>query len=391
MKIAYVTQYDVRDRTTWSPTQLGMCQAAYYIARQLEALGGELHYAGGVRKMRSLTTKLKWEFYRRVQHKDYYRWAEPSVVANCGKQLDRRLKKADFDVVLGVENSLSLACLKTDKPKVLWTDAPLSALIDFYPYMSNLCRETKGHVYYFERQAIESCAAIVFPSQWAADSAIRTYEIPPEKVRVIPWGANFENMPDRDTVQQAISRRDRQTCELLWVGVDWQRKGGDLALETAKLLQNSGLPTVLNVVGRVPDSVVKLPQIRYFGYLNKQQPDAAKKLAEIFGRSHFFILPTQAETYGLVFAEAQGFGLPCLATKIGGIPTVIEHYQTGWLGDRNVTPQDYARVVRELFEDRETYQKFARSACDRYHQYLSWDVSCKALMHLLEEVCQHHP
>ncbi len=384
MKIAYTTLYNVCDRRTWPSTQLGLCQAGFAIAKTLEKLGCQIEYVGGLAKKRSLVTKFKWEFYNKVQQRDYYRWVEPSIVRDYGSQVQKQLSQTNYDVILAAENVLPIASLGAQKPIVLWTDAPLSALIDYYPYMSHLCGETRQNIYNFEKQALDRCSKVIYASDWAANQAILTYKLPSSKVEVIPWGANWSNMPDEVEIQDAIAQRSTTTCELLWVGVDWERKGGSIALAVTDWLNQNGIKTQLNVVGIVPDKYLeKSPHLHYFGYLDKENPQHYQQLKKLFLKSHFFILPVQAESYGHVFCEAQGFGLPCLTHKTGGISTIIQHQKTGWTLPKNTSTQTYGSFILDTFKDRKTYQEIASSSRKNYQNSLNWDSACQSLLNLL--------
>ena len=385
MKLAYTTIYDVRDRRTWPATQLGLCQAGLAIAQTLEQLGFDIQYVGGLRKSRSLVTKLKWEFYNKIEQRDYYRWAEPAIVRDYSRQVQRQLTDINYDVILAAENCLPIATLNPKVPMVLWTDAPLSALMDYYPYMSNLCRETRQNIYKFEKQAIERCSKVIYASDWAANHAILTYNISPSKVNVIPWGANWQKMPDEVDIQGAIAKRPRDSCQLLWVGVDWTRKGGDIALAVSEWLNQNGVPTQLTVAGIVPDSILaKSPQIRYFGYLDKDNPEQYQQLKDLFLNSHFFILPVQAESYGHVFCEAQGFALPCLTHQTGGIASIIKHQKTGWCLPQNTPIEGYGQLILDTFRNPEKYQTIAQAAYQNYQASLNWQTACNSLIEILE-------
>ncbi|KPQ35485.1 MAG: Glycosyltransferase [Phormidium sp. OSCR] len=387
MKLAYTTLYDVRDRRTWPPTQLGLCQAGFSIAQTLEQLGFNIEYVGNLTKPRSLVTKLKWEFYNKIKQRDYYRWAEPAIVRNYNRQVQRQLTDIDYDVILAAENCLPIATLKAKTPLVLWTDAPLSALMDYYPYMSNLCRETRQNIYKFEKQAIDRCSKVIYASNWAANQAISTYNISSSKVEVIPWGANLPEMPNEAEIEAAIAQRSRDICQLLWVGVDWTRKGGDIALAVTEWLNQNGVPTQLAVAGIVPDSILEQsPQIRYLGYLDKSNPEQYQQLKDLFLNSHFFILPVQAESYGHVFCEAQGFALPCLTHQTGGIASIIKHPKTGWCLPKNSPIERYGKLILETFKNPGHYQAIAEAAYQNYQASLNWQAACHSLIKLLENL-----
>jgi glycosyltransferase involved in cell wall biosynthesis len=385
MKLAYTTIYDVRDRRRWPATQLGLCQAGLAIAQTLETLGFTIEYVGGLTKPRSLITKLKWEFYNKVQQRDYYRWAEPAIVRDYNRQVQNQLNAIDYDVILAAENCLPIATLSPKTPMVLWTDAPLSALMDYYPYMSNLCRETRQNIYRFEKQAINRCSKVIYASDWAANHAISTYKLPSSKVAVIPWGANWQEMPNEAEIQAAIAQRPQDICQLLWVGVDWTRKGGDIALAVSDWLNQNGIPTQLTVAGIVPDSILdKSPQIRYVGYLDKDNPKQYQQLKELFLNSHFFILPVQAESYGHVFCEAQGFALPCMTHQTGGITSILQDKKTGWCLPQNSPIERYGRLILDTFKNPVQYKTIAQAAYDNYQTSLNWKTACHSLTKILE-------
>ncbi|MGC9504679.1 glycosyltransferase family 4 protein [Baaleninema sp.] len=385
MKIAYVTMYDVLDRESWPKTQLGMCQAGYSIAQNLANLGCAIEYVGGLQKKRSIVTKLKWEFYRRSQNRDYYRWAEPAIVKDFAQQIDRQLQSLDFDVILCGENSLPLADLEVSKPLVLWTDAPLSALINYYPYLSNICQETRDNIYTFEKRALDRCQTVIYASKWAAQNAIETYNLPESKVRVVPWGANWDVPTTRQEIELEISRRSSQSCKLLFLGVEWNRKGGDIALNVTRELNRMGLPTTLTIAGGPPTS--QLPEFaKYVGYLKKNTKYGRDTLQILLETSHFLILPTQAESYGMVFCEAHQFGLPCLTTNVGGVPSIVQHGVTGFTLPKDADISHYCDAIFKTFNDSSGYYKMAIAAFDRYEKLLNWQSACQTVKGILKNL-----
>ena len=53
-------------------------------------------------------------------------------------------------------------------------------------------------------------------------------------------------------------------------------------------------------------------------------PQNRQRLEQIVSKSHRLLLPTRAECYGIVFCEANAYGLPVFATRVGGIPTIVK-------------------------------------------------------------------
>ena len=91
----------------------------------------------------------------------------------------------------------------------------------------------------------------IFASDWAASIAKDYHHIDPGKVKVVPFGANVEHNNNIQDVSY-IEDRSKNVCKLLFIGVDWKRKGGDIAFKTAEGLNKKGLKTELTVVGCEP-------------------------------------------------------------------------------------------------------------------------------------------
>ena len=111
-------------------------------------------------------------------------------------------------------------------------DATFHSMVDYYPSLS-LSRAQRDIAERLEYQALRRCSLLVYSSDWAARSAVAHYGIAKERVTVLPSGANLWRGIHEQTCC-AGSSADRGQLRLLFVGKEWQRKGGDIALETAR-------------------------------------------------------------------------------------------------------------------------------------------------------------
>jgi len=94
--------------------------------------------------------------------------------------------------------------------------------------------------------AIKKSIIQVFPSKWALNSAKVDYNA--ENPFLVKMGANIDEDPD---VEELIKQYD-SNINILFVGKDWKRKGGDIALETIDYLDNQGYKVDLTVCGCIP-------------------------------------------------------------------------------------------------------------------------------------------
>ena len=176
-------------------------------------------------------------------------------------------------------------------------------------------------------------------------------------------------MPGIDVL---AGRLPSAVCRILFVGRDWQEKGGDVALESANILNGNGIPTTLTVIGCKPPFSIYPDWLEVVPFLDKNKTEDAKRLADYFSKSHFFVLPTRAEAFGLVFAEACAYSLPIMATHTGGVSTCVEDGVNGFLFDLAENGENYASKISTLWNDKQLYYEFCNNSKKKYDQLLNW-------------------
>jgi glycosyltransferase involved in cell wall biosynthesis len=257
----------------------------------------------------------------------------------------------------------------------------------FYPEYQNLCSATRRDGEWIDRTVLQRCRLAVFASDWAAESALRHYHLNPEKVHVIPFGANLECARTLADIEALIATRPPSPCRLLFVGRIWERKGGDLALAVARRLNDMGLPTELTLVGSQPPQAGPLPSyVKTRGFLDKSTAAGRAELDRLFGESHFLLLPTRAEAYGIVFCEAASFGLPSLATAVGGVPSIIREGLNGHTFPLSAGPEEYAIQIERLMRRYYDYRVLARNSFLEYQRRLNWPTAAQRMRALLEKI-----
>ncbi|WAL62766.1 glycosyltransferase family 4 protein [Thermocoleostomius sinensis] len=380
MKIAYVTTYNAQDVHQWSGT-------GYYIARSLSEQSILLDYIGPLqdRWSHKVVRKIK-RHYHELSGKRYLRDPEPIILKDYAQEVSQKLAKVRSDIVFSVTSN-PIAYLESQKPIVFYADATFAGLNRSYPHYSQLCQETVRDWHRMEQLALQKSNLAIFASDWAAQTAIEHYNADPDKVKVVPFGANLENSLSLSEVQEIIKARSNHVCKLIFLGVDWARKGGDIALKVAELLNASGLKTELTIVGCEPDSGDSYPDfVRPLGFISKATQGGKEKIAHLLADSHFLILPTRAECYGLVFCEANAMGVPCVATAVGGVPTIIKNDINGRLFAPAADISEYCQYITAVFTDYDRYQALALSAFNEYRTRLNWSVAGKTIKRLLMDL-----
>jgi glycosyltransferase involved in cell wall biosynthesis len=320
---------------------------------------------------------------RLLLRKEYQRDRQPLVLEHYARQIEQRLRTEDVDVVFS-PSTIPIARLRSSEPIVFWTDAVFAGLVDYYPDFSNLSRSSRAAGDRMERAALERAALAVYSSEWAAEMAVDYYGADPAKVEVVPFGANLERALPPDDVASVVEARPADRCELLFVGVGWLRKGGDVAVEVARRLNRAGLETRLTVIGSDPPEATAF--VRPLGFVSKASPEGRSLLERLLCEAHFLILPTRADCTPMVLAEANAFAVPTLTARTGGIPTIVTDGRNGFAFPPEAEAQDYCDRILELLAERARYRALALTAYEEYATRLNWETAGSRVTGLLDRV-----
>ncbi len=298
-------------------------------------------------------------------------------------ELRSELAHSIFDVIFAPVASAEVAFLETSTPIVYLSDATFRLMRGYYALYSNLPENEARALEELESRAISKSHRLVYSSSWAADSAIAHYGAPPNRVRVIPFGANLDEVP---STEAATQKQSGEVCRLLFLGRDWERKGGNIAFECLLALLKSGLNAELIVGGCTPPREARHDRLVVVGLLDKNKPRQRRQLSRILLDSHFLILPTQADCTPIVLCEANAFGLPAVSTRTGGIPSVIEEGCNGVTLPLGAKGEDFARVIAQIFRDQARYEAMVVSARHAYDQRLNWRSWASSMHQELSDV-----
>ena len=370
MKVAFVSVEDPRDVHAWS----GL---VYRISQALEPYA-QIAYAGPLAHKRFLSDKLRQVVCEAVSGKHHRRGREAWLLKYQAEQARPRVAAADPDIVFAC-STLPIAYLECLAPMAVWIDATFAGLVNYYPEYKNLCHHavTMGNA--AEQRALDRCRWVFFASEWAARTAVQAYDLGEEKIAVVPFGANLE-APAGTKVATAARQRSTEVCRLLLVGVDWERKGADLAVDATMALRSAGVPAELTIVGCVPPAGTRLPDcVRLAGFISQATDEGRAQVAQLYRQTHFLLLPSRAECYGVVVAESNSFGVPVLASSTGGIPVTAG--VNGTKVDRFV-PESVAYIAAH-WTNPARYLALAESSRQEFDTRLNWQVAGRKVAEIL--------
>ena len=240
-----------------------------------------------------------------------------------------------------------------------------------HTHLANLYYAAYTRVYLYSAEwigcekTIYNHAAIVFTrSSNISHSLVEQYGIPSAKIMCVYAGANTR-IPEIKP-----ENKDYSPKNILFVGLDWKRKGGPDLISAFKSIYQKHPGAVLRIVGNQINN--DHPGIQSFGRLS------VEALNQYYQEASIFAMPSYNEPFGIVFVEAMAYALPIVATQIGAISDMVHQGKNGFLvepGDVN----SLAQALDELLQSEEKRRDFGRQSWKLSQERYNWQAVGKLL------------
>lgn len=259
--------------------------------------------------------------------------------------------------------------VSVEKPTVYMSDALYHSMINYYWNADPKSKAVRiGDR--TQQMVLDHARKIVLPCQWAIDTALGYYHQSPEKVSLAEYGPNID---EKDIVPHKWNFDGH--LHILFLGVDWERKGGKKAVEACRWLNENGIKSTLHIVGApsLDEHIKAFDFIDYVGFLNKNNREQYEHLKQLITLCHCMLLPTKAECTGIAFCESTANGLPCFSHQTGGVPNYVLDGKNGYLLPLKTNGEDFGRKIKECLETGEL-ERMSETCLDIYHNLLNWNV-----------------
>ena len=384
LRIALATEMRIDRRTAWSGT-------IRYMADALRDAGADLLHLDPVWEWPTLMLGISGKLIRRLTGTDPMLNRSRTLSQFKARALLHRLRQESVDAIFAPVGSTLISEMPRGIPIIYTSDATMRLMRDYYDRYGSASATAGARAIASEAAALDRADLLIYPTQWAAQSAIENYGVTSDRIMVQPFGANMSDPPSRE---EALHPRRDGPVRLLFCGVEWKRKGGDIALAAVASLLDAGRVVELTILGCVPpDGALNDARLRQavtvIPYLNKTIPAEREQFRKVFLNADILVLPTKAECFGLVFCEAAACGVVSLAPATGGIPEVICNGVTGHVLPANATGADYASVIETLCADPDWLNRMKTAARDDFEQRLNWDIWAQSVMPRIIDLSRH--
>jgi glycosyltransferase involved in cell wall biosynthesis len=235
-----------------------------------------------------------------------------------------------------------------------------------------------------ERRTLRAATAVVATSAATGRRLVEQHGLPADRVHVAVPGV--EPAPPADG-SPAGSR-------LLCVAAVTPRKGQDVLVEAlAGLTDLSWDCRFVGALGTAPDYVDRLrrgaDRTGLAGRLRFTGPLAGTDLAAEYAAADLLILPSHAETYGMVITEALARAVPVLATRVGGVPEALGGGADGDVPGMLVPagePAALGTALRRWLSEPDTRRRLRAAARARRDELPGWPATTRAVAGVLERL-----
>ena len=257
------------------------------------------------------------------------------------------------------------------------------------PTAYRYCEYEQVPVKTLERRAVSQLrgyresAAVFTMSLWLREFLVRECGLPREKVHAVGGGIN---------VNAALIRPgQREGRRILFVGRNFERKGGPLVVQAFGILRKKYLSEAELYLAGATEADIRtalrereiLPEASDWQKIHLLGDLGTDRLAEYYNLCDVFCMPSYFEAYGLVFAEALAYGLPCIGRNKFAMPEFIEDGCTGKL----FSGEDPERLAEDLWELLQN-PKYREEVAGRREWYLreySWNRVVQRICSVMEK------
>ncbi|CAN5787026.1 hypothetical protein BH09VER1_BH09VER1_18420 [soil metagenome] len=214
-----------------------------------------------------------------------------------------------------------------------------------------------------ERTSYLEADLVFTTSDFAARSVVEDYGVPPERVLSVQSGINTPFPDEVDTTA-------RQGRILLFVAVEWERKGGPELFQAFLRLASDFPDLELHVVGCSP--ALDHPRAFVHGRLPLDQ------VAQFYRRADIFCLLSRMDPSAVVLTEAASYCLPVVGTRVGGNAERVLDGETGFLlepGDEEALFNALTRLLR----DPALRERMGRAGRERVRNMFTWKAVCEKM------------
>ncbi len=227
-----------------------------------------------------------------------------------------------------------------------------------------------------ERRVYHGSRGIFVFSNYVRDSLIADFGVPAERIHTVYAGVDLALPP--------ATAAAKKEPVVLFIGRDFERQGGQLLLRAFAQVRRRVPAAKLVIAGSAPS--VDQPGVEVIGFIDKHSADGEARLIDLYRRASVFTMPSHFEPFGIVYAEAMHFGVPCVGVNHCAMPEIISHGVTGLL-----VPPDNAHALEQaliyVLRNHADATLMGEAAMTKARRLFRWEVVAGKVAATIERSC----
>jgi glycosyltransferase involved in cell wall biosynthesis len=210
-----------------------------------------------------------------------------------------------------------------------------------------------------ERGIYRNADRVFVMSEHVRESLLEQYGLEASQSSCVYAGSNIDPSP------ASLNNGDFTNPTIVFIGIDWERKGGPVLLRAFEEVLTQIPNAKLLIIGGNPP--VRHPHVEVIGRVSRE------KVKAHLVRGSVFCLPTRIEPFGIAVVEAFFHRLPVVVSNIGAMPNLVEEGRSGHLVQPD-DPKALAKALIDLLSDPEKCRRFGEAGYQTVTDRYSWDA-----------------
>ncbi len=264
---------------------------------------------------------------------------------------------------------------KPQIPYFAYVDATFLTYSDIYLNPKNFLKSEITRIVNQEKQFLAKASTIFFSSEWAKQETMQRYNMDGSNFQTVGLGGNTE-IPQDITPSNELN--------LLFVSMDFKRKGGQIAFDGFVKLKQKFPELTLHIIGDAPPkNIINTPGIIFHGFIDKKTEEGRSQFDKIFKSAAFLIHPTEKDMTPLIIVEAGYYGIPAVAPAKFGIPEMIKDGKTGYLLKQN-TPDEIVSILNTVLAKPNQWQQMQQATYHHMLDNFTWNNTGNKIINAIE-------
>ena len=266
-------------------------------------------------------------------------------------------------------------CSSPNRPHFVYTDHTYLSCREYPVYGCHIWTPLRPEwLVALERGIYDRASCVFTMSTNVSDTLVRDYGVARDKVLCVRAGCNAA---ERALAKAPLGINRLASRGILFVGRDWELKGGPELLEAFRHVRGGFPDATLTVAGCSPR--VRAPGVTVLGRVSLD------RVADLYASAAVFCMPSKIEAFGIVFLEAMAAGLPVIALRLGAAPDFVIDGETGI----TVRPDDVAALadaMSRLLANPEECRRLGENGRQLVIEQYTWDHVCADMACRMREV-----